>query len=562
MMQPAATAPVEPAAGDSSWDDTADVVVVGSGSAGLCAALTAAAGGARVIVLEKSPLLGGTSAMSGAGTWVPANHHMLAAGMADSKDAALTYLRATAPPGWQQEEDALWAAFVEAAPSMLAFLEAQTPLRFELVHHPDLYVEAPGGRLSGRMVSPRALSRRLAGPWRRRIRGSTLPQIFTYRELVVGTVFTQPVRTALRMAPTLLHRLLTAGVGMGNALIVGLLKGCLDLGCEVVAEAPVRRLLTDEMEGAGRVIGVEVESGGRRRRIRAAKGVVLATGGFEWNATLLAEHFPGEVGLIGSPRSNTGDGQRLAAAVGAQLARMDQANIYPVLPTTYEGRRHALPLTVLYHPHCILVNRQGRRFVNEGSPNVGAVLDERDPATGLPVHLPAWQIFDARYARHNRLIMRYGRRDPGWFQRAGSLAGLAGRIDLDPAALEETVARFNGLVRDGVDADFHRGETAWEKFHTGDPACPHGNGALGTIAEPPFYAAPYRRAILGTKGGARTNAEGQVLRPDGSRIAGLYCAGLAMANPIGTKAVGAGTTIGPCLTWGYICGRNVLRDNA
>src|SRR5262249_1754179 len=140
MMQPAAAAPVEPAAADSSWDDAADVVVVGSGSAGLRAPRTAGAGGARVTVLEKSPLLGGTSAMSGAGTWVPANHHMLAAGIADSKDAALTYLRATAPPGWQQEEDALWAAFVEAAPSMLAFLEAQTPLRFELVHHPDLYV--------------------------------------------------------------------------------------------------------------------------------------------------------------------------------------------------------------------------------------------------------------------------------------------------------------------------------------------------------------------------------------------------------------------------------------
>src|SRR5262249_50087689 len=153
-----------------------------------------------------------------------------------------------------------------------------TPLRFELVHHPDLYVEAPGGKLSGRMVSPRALSRRLAGPWRRRIRGSPLPQIFTYRELVLGTVFTQPIRTALRLAPVLLHRLLTAGVGMGNALIVGLLRGCLDHGCEVLAETPVRRLLTEVNDaGPGRVIGVEVESAGRRRRIRAARGVVLAT---------------------------------------------------------------------------------------------------------------------------------------------------------------------------------------------------------------------------------------------------------------------------------------------
>jgi 3-oxosteroid 1-dehydrogenase len=561
-MQRAGSASVETAPPGSPWEREADVVVVGSGSAGLSAALAAAAGGARVIVVEKSRLLGGTSAMSGAGTWVPANHLMLAAGLSDSKAEALSYLRATAPPGWQATEDELWRAFVEHAPAMLAFVEAHTPLRFELVHHPDLYVEAPGGKLNGRMVSPKPLSRNLVGPWRRRIRGSTLPQIFTYRELVIGTVLTRPIRTLLRMAPILIHRLLTRGVGMGNALIAGLLKGCLDHGCKVLADTPVRRLLIEDGDDASaRVIGVEVESGGRRLRIRATKGVVLATGGFEWDKEFLARHFPGEIGLIGSPDTNAGDGQRMAASVGAELARMDQANIYPVVPTIYEGRRQGLPLTVLYHPHCILVNRRGRRFVNEGSPNVGAALDERDPANGLPVHLPAWQIFDTEYARHNRLIMRYGRRDPGWFHRAGTLADLARRIDLDPAVLMETVGRFNGFARDGVDADFHRGETAWEKFHTGDPARPRGNGALGAIATPPFYAAPYRRGILGTKGGARTNAEGQALRPDGSRIAGLYCAGLAMANPIGTKAVGAGTTIGPCLTWGYICGRSVLHGN-
>src|SRR5215813_13773345 len=399
-----------------------DIIVVGSGAAGLAAALTAAVGGARVLVLEKSALIGGTSAMSGAGTWVPANHHMLAAGLEDSPEQVLAYLRATAPAGWQQQEDDLWKAFAAAAPPMLAFLEAHTPLRFELVHHPDLYVEAPGGRFSGRMVSPKPLSRNLVGRWRRRIRGSTLPQLFTYRELVIGAVLARPLRTIAAMLPTLAYRLLTRRVGMGNALIVGLLKGCLDHGCEIVAGARARRLLTD---GDGRVTGVEAEIGGRVATLLARCGVVLASGGFEWNSDLLARHFPGEVGLIGGPSSNTGDGHAMAAAVGAALARMDQANIYPALPTVYEGRRQALPLTVLYHAHCILVNRLGSRFVNEGSPNVGAVLDMRDPATGLPVHLPAWQIFDARYARDNRVVMRYARRDRRWLRRADSLADLA-----------------------------------------------------------------------------------------------------------------------------------------
>lgn len=544
-----------------SWDSEADIVVIGSGAAALAAALAASVGGARVVILEKSIVLGGTTAMSGAGVWIPANHHMLAAGMTDSKDEALTYLRATAPPGWRAEEDALWQSFVEHAPEMLAFVEANTPLQFELVHHPDLYVEAPGGKFRGRMVSPRPISRNILGRWRNRIRSSTLPQIFTYREMVIGTVLSRPVRTLSRMAPSLLHRLLTRRVGMGNALVAGLLKGCLDRGCEIMAGTAAERLLTEGDE-RGRVIGVAARAGDRTIAIRARKGVVLATGGFEWDDERRRKYFPGETGLIGSPRTNTGDGHRMAEAVGAQLAHMDQANIYSVTNTIYEGKRHAKPLNEAYKPHGILVNRHGRRFVNEGDPNVGVFLDARDAATGVPIHLPCWRIFDARYAAKNKVAMWLGRRDPNWFRKAGSIAELARLIAIDPAILAATVERFNGFARAGRDEDFRRGETQWEMFHTADPTRPNDNGALATIEKPPFYAAPYHRAILTTKGGPRTNERGQVLRQDGSVIGGLYCAGVAMANPIGTKAVGAGTTIGPCLTWGYICGKSLLRENA
>ncbi len=546
---------------EQSWDRETDIVVVGSGAAALSCALTAAVGGARVTVLEKAEMLGGTTAMSGAGTWIPANHHMLAAGMADSPEEALTYLRATAPAGWQAEEDALWQAFAAHAPATLAFIEAHTPLEFELVHHPDQYSEAPGGKFRGRMVSPRLISRNLLGTWRNRIRSSTLPQIFTYREMVIGTVLSRPVRTLGRMAPSLLHRLLTRRVGMGNALVVGLVKGCLDHGCEILAGTAAENLLTDGGE-RGRILGVAARQGERNIAIRARKGVVLATGGFEWDDARRQKHFPGETGLIGSPRTNTGDGHRMAESVGARLARMDQANIFSVTNTIYEGRRHAKPLNEAYKPHGILVNRLGKRFVNESDPNVGVVLDARDKVTGAPIYLPCWRIFDAQYASKNKVAMWLGRRDPDWFRKAGSIEELATLIDLDPATLADTVARFNGFVRDGKDADFHRGETAWEMFHTENPTRPNRNGALGTIEKPPFYAAPYHRAILTTKGGPRTNERGQVLRSDGSVIGGLYCAGVAMANPIGSKAVGAGTTIGPCLTWGYICGVNLLRENA
>ena len=491
-------------------------------------------------------MLGGTTAMSAAGTWVPSNHHMLAAGIGDSPEETLAYLRATAPGGWAKDEDELWQALAEESPKMLRFVEDETPLVFELVNHPDFYVEAPGGRLFGRMVSPTLISRYILGRWWNRVRKSVKPQFFTYKEMV-GGILKDPWRAILRMGPALAWRLLAGKVGLGNGLIVGLVRGCLDKGCRIVTDAEVEHLL---VEGDA-VVGVAASIGGKSATIRARKGVVLATGGFDWSPELMPRYFPG-IDLVGAPRTNTGDGQRMAAEVGALMERMDQANIAPATFTTYEGKRHAQPLYESYAPHCILVNRDGKRFVSEGSPALGTALDERD-ATGRHRHLPAWRIFDARYK--NALSAHYASKDPGFIRSAPTVEALAGKIGLDPQALRATVERFNGWSKQGVDRDFHRGELAWERYYTADRA-------LGTVEVAPFHAAPCLYVSLGTKGGARTNARCEVLRADKSVIGGLYCAGIAMANPIGTKAVGAGTTIGPCLTFGYIAGKSIARRNA
>jgi 3-oxosteroid 1-dehydrogenase len=526
---------------DLEWD----VIVVGSGAAGLSAALAASADGATVCVLEKAGVLGGTTAMSSAGTWVPANHHMLAAGLQDSPEEALTYLRATAPPGWAETEDELWQALAEESPRMLRFLEDQTPLVFELVNHPDFYVEAPGGKLYGRMVSPTLISRYRLHSWFNKVRKSVKPQFFTYKEMI-GGILTDPWRSVLRMGPALAWRFVAGRVGLGNGLIVGLTAGCLDQYCRILLNADVRRLLT----GDGSVTGVEAVIDGKPATIRARKGVVLATGGYDWALDYMSLYFPA-IELIGAPRTNTGDGQRMAAEVGAELAHMDQANIAPVTFTRYEGHRHAQPLYETYAPHCILVNRLGERFVSEGSPALGAAIDERDESGGQK-HLPAWRIFDARYM--NALSQHYAAKDPDFIRSAPTIEALAAKIGLDARALAATVARFNGWTKEGVDRDFHRGETAWERHYTA-------GRALGTIEHAPFFAAPFLYASLGTKGGPRTNRHCQVLRPDKSVIGGLYCAGIAMAGPIGTKAVGAGTTIGPCLTFGYIAGKAIARRN-
>ncbi|TMJ29475.1 MAG: FAD-dependent oxidoreductase, partial [Alphaproteobacteria bacterium] len=476
-----------------------DVIVVGSGAAGLAAALAAAVDGATVLVLEKSPVLGGTTAMSSAGTWVPANHHMQAAGIADSPEETLAYLRATAPPGWAETEDELWQALAQHSAPMLRFLEDETALRFELVNHPDFYVEAPGGKLFGRMVSPTLISRYRLGRWWHKVRPSVKPQFFTYKEMI-GGILKDPWRAILRLGPRLVWRVIAGRVGLGNGLIVGLTRGCLDHGVDIRMNADVKRLVTE----ADIITGVEAVIDGKPATFRARKGVILATGGFDWAADYMPKHFP-DVDLAGAPDSNTGDGQRMAEAVGAELAHMDQANIAPATFTQYEGRRHAQPLFESYTPHCILVNRHGKRFASEGSPALGVTIDERE-ADGTSRHAPVWRIFDSRYS--NRLSAMYAAKDPGFVRRADTIEALAAKISIDPATLRATVERFNGWKKDGVDRDFHRGETAWERYYTQDRA-------LETVETAPFHAAPFLYVSLGTKGGARTNAQCQVLRKDG-----------------------------------------------
>ncbi len=279
---------------------------------------------------------------------------------------------------------------------------------------------------------------------------------------------------------------------------------------------------------------------------------MLATGGFDWAPDYMPKHFPG-IELIGAPRTNTGDGQRMAAEAGALLERMDQANIAPATFTTYEGRRHAQPLYESYAPHCILVNRDGVRFVSEGSPALGSALDERDDRAASRSICRS----GASSIRATRTLCRCTtrRRIRGSFAAPPTLEAIGGkdRPRSRDACARRSIASTAGR-RKASTATSIAARLAWERYYTGDRA-------LGTVEQAPFFAAPFLYVSLGTKGGARTNRYGEVLRPDRSVIGGLYCAGIAMANPIGTRAVGAGTTIGPCLTSGYIAGKSIARRN-
>ena len=523
-----------------------DVLVIGSGGAALSAALRAASAGLSVLIIEKSSRPGGTTAMSGGATWVPANHHAREAGIEDSPAEVLTYLKSSAPQGWSETELPLWRAFAASAGEMLQFIETHTPLRFALTMEADPLLTNPGAKEHGRMLAPQPLRAWHKAGARWRLPPTPLPRYWNYHEILSRDIWRHPFRETLRMSPCLLWRALTGVRTKGAALITGLLDGCLRYGCQLETNAHAIKLRTT----GRRVTGAYYSQCGRLTEVRVSKGVVLACGGFEWDALRRAEHFPGVFDFIASPDSNTGDGHRMAEAIGAQLAHMDQANISGGIPAA-KGTPHGLSVYFHYEPNVILVNRFGERFVNEFTFNLGEALDERD-ASGQPRQLPVWLIADADLLRRAPLLRYYAWRKPGWMRTAPDLKQLAHMVGLPETTLAASITRFNQLCRKGEDDDFGRHMTLMHGV--GDNRF---RGGMQAIARAPFIAIPFNRTFLATKGGPRTDEYGRVRHRDGTVIEGLYCAGVAMANPIGTRAIGAGTTLGPNLTWGFICGRSL-----
>ena len=509
-----------------------DLIVMGSGSAGLAAALAAAAAGLSVLILEKTAKLGGTTAYSGGAIWAPANDIAAAAGLSDSVEEAKAYLLATAPEGWADCEGLRLGAFAANAGPTLRLIERKTPLRFALLSDSDLFPEVPGAKAIGRMVTPRLLRRGMIGHLAWKLRGSKLPLLFTFDEVAVRNPLTEPFSVQIRYLPKIVKRLLTGERGMGAALVIGLLKGCLDLGCQVRTNARMTGLLMAE----GAVCGVTAQIAGRKTEFHSRAGVVIASGGFEWNDALLAEHFPGPVDFRASPRANEGDGLLIARSVGAAVDHMDQANFNSAIPGWYEGGIQGIGWFYHTAPNSVIVQRDGKRFFNEEDHNLGLHIDQRGP-DGKPVNLPAWFITDSHFLARERVAMRIASCDPSWVVRAATFEELAGKVGIDANGLVNTVAEFNRAAS-GMHADVF------------------GRQGCQPIAKAPYLAMRFNRSIISTKGGPRTDADACVLRDDGSIIEGLYCAGVAMANPLGTKAVAAGTTLGPNLTWGYIAGRH------
>jgi 3-oxosteroid 1-dehydrogenase len=548
----------EPAAdGDATVEF--DIVVAGSGAAGMTAALTAAQRGATVVVLEKTGLFGGSTARSGGGIWAPGNAALRRAGVADTPEQASAYL------AFVTGDDAspqLRRALLEHCPAMLDLVLAATPLRFAWVPgYADYYPEAPGGRASGRSIEPVPFDGRVLGPELTRLNKPYLPvpdgvavTQADYRWLTLGPRHPRAVLAGARVAGRLARRRLLGQrmLSLGQALAAGLRAGLLAGGVPVW----LNTALTDLVITDGRVTGVRVVRDGKPALIRARRGVLVATGGFERNEQMRRRYQQSPVGTdwTTGAAGNSGDGITAGQEIGAATGLMDDAWWGPSIPLP-GGPYFCLAERSL--PGCVLVNGAGQRFVNESAPYVDAVHAMYEGNTADNPHIPAWLVFDQRY-RDTYVFAGLPPRRPfprRWYAagavfRANDLAGLGDAIGVDPGALAKTVARFNEFARTGHDEEFRRGDSAYDRYY-GDPRR-RPNPNLAPLARAPFYAAKIVPGDLGTKGGLRTDERARVLREDGSVIAGLYAAGNASASVMGHSYAGAGATIGPAMTFGYI----------
>jgi 3-oxosteroid 1-dehydrogenase len=534
--------------------ETFDVVVLGSGAAGLTAALAAVIEGATVAVFEKASQIGGTTAWSGAGIWLPGNQLATEAGIEDSQQQGLDYLMSLSNGMIIPE---LAEALVEGGPMLVDFLHQNTGIRLQLVPgYPDYHPENPGAMPhGGRTLEPGLVSLAGLGDWVDRLAGE--PRRVELVEMPLGG------GTGAIDDEVLAERAAGHFETQGRSLVGGLLEACLSRGVQVRTQTRGLRLLTD----GGAVSGVELETPDGVQKLEAG-AVVLATGGFEFDADLVRDFLRGPLTRGVGATSNTGDGLRMAMRVGAQLGNMREAWWSPVI--TLPGLRNdggqngLLSSRERALPGSIMVNRFGRRFANEAANYnaFGGAFHQLDASRLEYPNLPAYLIFDqSTVDRFGVFGGAPGEPAPPWVARADTLDELAGVFGLPAVALRATVEHFNQNARAGVDPDFTRGLSTFDRFPGGrmtDPESPF--ATLGPVETGPFYGAEVSSSALGTKGGPRTDRDGRVLDVDGAVIPGLYAAGNVMASPSGMVYGGAGATLAVAGIWGIYTGRAAVHD--
>lgn len=553
-----------------------DLIVVGSGAAGLATAITAKKRGLDVIVLEKEPVFGGTTALSGGVLWIPMNQHGRKQNPADTADAVRRYMMEETGSFY---DEATVNAFIENGPRMVEFFERETEMKFIPTLYPDYHPDLPGGAEIGRSI--------LAAPYDIRGLGQDMARLKLPLKTItfIGMMFnssnadlkhffnvtkslTSFVYVAKRLANHLKELALyrrAINVTSGNALAARLAKSALDLGIPILTGTPAKQVLIED----GKAIGVLAGGEGGERRIRARHGVVLAAGGFPHDVKRIAQAYPhlarGGEHLSPTPKSNTGDGVNMAEAAGAVVdIRFKETSAWmPVTKVDFgNGEIGVFPhLLDRYKPGIIGVLKNGKRFTNEsnsyhdvGAAMVAACKGQQETAMWLICDKTALGKYGLGYVKPAPMpIGRFIKN--GYLIEGKTLAELAQKTGINAAALEKTVRDYNVGAVKGQDSQFGRGTTSFNRY-LADPAN-QPNPCVAPVQTGPFYAVKVVMGDLGTFDGIKTSVVGEVLKRDGSKIDGLYAVGNDRASMMGGNYPGAGITHGPNMTFGFVTANHI-----
>lgn len=553
-----------------------DVIVVGSGAGAMSAAVVAADQGLSVLVVEKSDKYGGTSAISGGGIWIPNNHYFAEKGGKDSYDKAFTYLKASTDG---LVDDERLRAYLEYAPRMIHYLETRSRVRYAVAEkYPDYYQHLPGSLPGGRSLDPELFDTSVLGD---ELKNMRKPSPTT---LLMGRIAWTARHAHKAMAREFGWRLMVAGLmlrykldfkwrrktkddrraALGASLIAALRSSLMDRKVPLWLNTEFRELVVEN----GRVTGIQVVRDGQQLTLKANRGVIFGSGGFEQNQALREKYLPQPTKVNWSatpPGNNTGAALEAAQAIGAATDLMDWAWWAPTIHVPGEEKPRGIFAERAF-PGAIVVNGHGKRFVNEAAPYLEFVdaMYREEQRGGKAI--PAWVIFDASYRFSYAMgplmpsqIVPDSRLRKEWlnsvYWKADSLADLAKQIGVDPAGLEGTARRMNEYARTGVDVEFGRGGNVFDRYYGDSNVKP--NPCLAPLAKGPFYAMRLDAGDIGTKGGLLTNANAQVLHENGQPIPGLYAIGNTSASVMGKSYPGAGGTLGPAMTFGYIAARHI-----